>query len=431
MSQNPKILLINPPSICVQNDRLEPPLGILYIASTLRENRYQNIKILDMTGCQNEMDISDKINSICASDIYGISCFSTNYVYVKKIINHLKRIDTAAYIIVGGPHPSGMPDFTIKNSHADAVVVGEGEDIFTDAVAGFTKGSRPKGIFYSNNRTDIDSYCFPARDLVDISTYSRRLAGQPVVSLLSSRGCVYHCVHCNSVVMGGGRKIAMYRSPDNVIKEIKTLRDRFTFYRFNDDHFSGNPNLEGLLTKIKDLDIRFRIFARIEDLNDKTCRLLKEAGCMHVSIGLESMNYDNLRIIGKKEQIGKESNVKIAKDHGLVIRSSFMVGLPYDNDKTINGSFQKAAGLGLDEFAVYPLIPYPGTAVWKYPEKFGYTIINSDFTDYVQMGRNGTTCYALRHKNFSAGDVEKWLQTATELLKQGGVKHMRESEVAR
>lgn len=430
MNRPPKILLITPPSNCVQDDRLEPSLGILYIASTLKKNKYQDISIFDMTGCQNELNISDKIISIPFAEIYGINCFSTNYGYVKKIIDHLRRIAPSAYIIVGGPHPSGMPDFTFKDSNADAVVVGEGEDIFTDLVASFMKGARAKGVFYGQGREDIDSYSFPARDLVDISTYSRKLAGRPVISLLSSRGCVYHCIHCNSIVMGGGSRIVRYRSPDNVLEEIKGLRDLFKFYRFNDDHFSGNPNIEELLIKIKDCDIKFRIFARIEDLDNKMCKLLKEAGCIHVSVGLESLNYDNLRIIGKKRQIGKEVNVKIAKDHGLVIRASFMVGLPYDNDQSIRESFQRAVSLGLDEFAVYPLIPYPGTVVWKYPERFGYTIIHPDFTDYIQMGRNGKTCYALRHKNFSPDDVERWLHVASGLLGQGGIRHMSESVVA-
>lgn len=74
-----KIILINPPSNCVEDDRIEPPLGLLYIISTLRESKYDNISLLDMTGCRDELDISDKINTIPDADVYGISCFSTNY----------------------------------------------------------------------------------------------------------------------------------------------------------------------------------------------------------------------------------------------------------------------------------------------------------------------------------------------------------------
>ena len=108
-----------------------------------------------------------------------------------------------------------------------------------------------------------------------------------------------------------------------------------------------------------------------------------------------------------------------------------MVGLPFDTDETIEQSFTKAAELGIDEFAVYPLIPYPGTAIAKFPERFGYTIENKDFLDYVQIGKDGRTCFALKHKNFNPEDVKRWLGIATQILKSGGVDHMSESEVAK
>ncbi len=430
-SKTPEILLIQPPSNSVEDDRLEPPLGLLYVVSTLLEKNYGNVSLLDMTGCPTEQAIANKIVQIADADYYGISCFTTNYYYVKRIVSHIKERRSTAFVALGGPHPTGMPEVTYQDSGADVVVVGEGEDAFADAIAASLQRADPKGIIYGKGRANIDSYAFPARSVVDTATYSRRILGRPAFSLLSSRGCIHHCIHCNSVVMGGGSTGARYRTPDNVIEEIKTLRDECAYYRFNDDHFSGNPKLEELLLKLRDLDIKFRIFARVEDLDDRTCQLLKAAGCIHVAIGLESLNRDNLRVIGKKHQAGKETNVHIAKAHGLIVRASFMVGLPYDNDQTVLASFREAASLGLDEFAIYPLIPYPGTVVWQHPERFGYSITHTNFTDYVQMGKDGRTCYALRHKNFSPEDVMRWKDVGTDMLCQAGVKHMRASDIAR
>jgi len=255
--------------------------------------------------------------------------------------------------------------------------------------------------------------------------------GHPVLSLISSRGCKHHCVYCNSVVMGGGNKNVRYRSTKNIIEEINSTKESSIYYRFNDDHFTGNPNLEDLLIKMKDLNILFRVFARVEDLNEKNSRLLKEAGCVHVAVGLESLDPSNLQILGKKAQIGHENNVKLAKSVGLVVRSSFMGGLPFDTDKGVEDSFKKAAQLGIDEFAIYPLIPYPGTIIAKFPKKFGYTIEHKNFEDYVQMGKDKKTCFALKHENFNPENVKKWFEMATQILESEGVKHMRESEVAK
>lgn len=431
MNSSVRVVLVNPPSNCVNDDRVEPPLGLLYIAANLRQNGYRDVSICDMSGARSDLEIKEKMGNVPSADVYGISCFCTNYQYAKEVIRHIKSTNRAAYVVIGGPNPSGTPEFTLGDSGADTVVVGEGEDIFKECIDSYVGGSRLVGIQQGVGRLDIDSYAFPARDLVDLATYSRELMGNQVISLLSSRGCKHHCAHCNSVVMGGGNKDVRYRGPDNVIEEIATIRDGFGYYRFNDDHFTGNPNLEELLNRMKEIDITFRIFARIEDLNEKNSRLLKEAGCVHVSVGLESLYAPNLRIIGKKSQAGHEDNVRIAKSNGLVVRSSFMVGLPFDTDETIEQAFTRAAQLGVDEFAVYPLIPYPGTAIAKFPERFGYTIVQKNFTDYVQMGRDGRTSFALRHKDFTPEDVKRWLKVATEILKSNGAKHMSESEVAK
>jgi radical SAM superfamily enzyme YgiQ (UPF0313 family) len=431
MVLNPKIVLITPPSNCVNDDRIEPSLGLLYLASTLQKNNYENISIYDMSGSKSEKEIKDKLSNIPNAEIYGINCFCTNYNYAKNIINHIRKNSKSAYIVIGGPNPSGIPEFTYKDSKADVVVVGEGEDAFKECIDSLMENRKITGILKGIGRTNIDSYAFPARNLIDMKTYSRELLGKPTIAILSSRGCKHHCIHCNSVVMGGGNNSVRYRSADNIIEEIKTLRESYTNYRFNDDHFTGNPDLEELLTKIKDMDTTFRVFARIEDLNEKNSKLLKKAGCVHVSIGLESLYPPNLKILNKISQSGYENNVKIAKAEGLIVRSSFIVGLPFDSDQVIEESFSKAATLGLDEFAIYPLIPYPGTAIAKYPEKFGYSIINETFSDYIQIGKNKKTCYALKHQNFNPEDVQKWYSRGNEILRSYGIKHMSESEVAK
>ena len=425
-----RILLVNPPATCVEDDRMEPPLGLLYVAARAREAGYEDVSVLDMSGCSSEARIAASIDSLPVADVYGLTCFCTNYPYAKKIVAQARKIEPRAGIVIGGPQASGLPEFTLLDSGADAVVVGEGEDAFTEYVDSVAWGKPINGTLRGQPRADIDSYPFPARDLVDLSTYSRRILGHPTISLISSRGCAHRCTHCNSVVMGGGSLSARYRSPDNVAHEVQSLRDAYRHFRFNDDHFTGNRNLEALLERLKDLDIVFRVFARVEDLTERTCALLKQAGCVLVSIGLESLNPDNLKMLGKASQAGKEGNVAIARRRGLTTRASFIVGLPYDSDRSIEENFTKAAALGLDEFSVYALIPYPGTAIARDPAKFGYTIVHTDFTDYVQLGKGRRTCCALQHRNFGPHDVRRWKKMAEAVLESGGCNHMKKSEVA-
>jgi len=431
MQNTTKIVLIMPPSNCVDNDRLEAPLGLLYIASVIRENNYDDVSIFDMSGCKNEQEITNIINSIPSADVYGLTVFCSNHIYAKRCIEKIRNINPQSFIIAGGPNPSAMPELTLKDLNPDVVITGEGEDAFMTVVDRLKSSSQLSKIVIGIGRENIDSYPIPARDLIDTSTYTKMLMDKLTISMITSRGCKNNCLHCNSNVMGGGNPTPRYRSTKNILKEINQLRkDSFKYIRFSDDNFTANPNIGSLLERLAEYDIQFRIFARIEHLDGDTCRLLKEAGCVHVSVGLESLNPDNLRVLGKASQIEKEGNIQIAKDYGLVIRASFMVGLPYDTQQTVERYFNMAEKLPFDEFEILPLIPFPGTRIAKFAERFGYEIINDDFASYVLIGKNRRTTYALKHKNFSPEDVMKWRMMAENILKLKGKCYMKDSKIA-
>jgi len=424
------LVLINPPSLCVDDDRLEPPLGLLYLAAAARKAGHCQVIFEDLSGCRDESETQTRIDAVPEADAYGISSFCTNHEFAKRLVARIRQQTSSAYVVLGGPNPSALPELTMADIGADAVVVGEGEDAFVTCLASHAAGRPLCGVVQGTGREDVDSYPFPARDLVDMGSYSRRLRGEPVISVLSSRGCPHKCAFCNSVVMGGGAARVRYRTADNLMREIATLRGMTRSFRFNDDCFTANPHLGELLTELARLDIVFRVFARVEDLTATTCRALHAAGCVHVAVGLESLNPENLRALGKGRQIGHERNVQLAKDAGLVVRAYFMVGLPHDSDASIQRDFTMAASLGLDEFTVYPLIPYPGTKIAQEPERFGYTIVNGDYRDYIQVGLWGRACYALRHRNFGPEDVKRWKLQADEILLSRGLTRSHQSPVA-
>lgn len=112
-----------------------------------------------------------------------------------------------------------------------------------------------------------------------------------------------------------------------------------------------------------------------------------------------------------------------------------MVGLPYDTDETIDLYFSQAALLPIQEFAVYPLIPYPGTGIAQNASKLHYKILNTDYESYMQMGKNKSAAYCLSYDNphtgnkFGPDEVYSWKNRAEELLEKTMI-HMRFSNVA-
>jgi len=429
-----KIIFINVGTLNINDDHLEPPLGILYLCSNLRKNGYNNISVYDMTGCKTNKEIETKINEIPIADIYSFTTYCTNYINIKKCINQIRNKYPNAFIVLGGPNASALPQYTIEDSKCDFVIVGEGENSLIYLLNEIEK-MPIRNEYYTNLPTwmrileptpykNIDDLPIPSWDLVNLDNYTRVLNGERVISILSSRGCPNRCTHCNSVIMGGGHKIR-FRSVNNIIEEIKYLQSLgYNSFRFNDDNFACRGNLKELTSEIKKLNIKYRIFAHIRDLTDETCKLLSESGCVHISIGIESMNSDNLKFLRKNTNVEiVDVNLRNVKRYGMISRVYFILGLPHDTNETIEKYFFIASLLPFDEYAIYPLLPYPGTEIYKHPEKYGYTIIEKDWTKYYQIGENRSTCFSLDHTNFTHKDVERWLKYVYNLFEKRNKIH--------
>jgi anaerobic magnesium-protoporphyrin IX monomethyl ester cyclase len=429
-----KIAFINVGTIHIDDDNLEPNLGALYIASNLQKNGYIDIQFYDILGCKSEYEMEVKIRNIPIADIYSFTVYCTNYNYVKMCIKSINIKNSSSYIVLGGPNASALPEFTLKDSKCDFVVVGEGEDAFFNIVDKLNYGCEPNingsRIINGISRENIDGLPFPAWSLVNLRDYNRVLDGERVISILTSRGCPNACRHCNSIILGSGKKIR-YRSVENIIEEIKYLQSLgYNNFRCNDDNFVCRPNIKELTIELKKLNIKYRAFAHIKDLTDETCKILADSGCQHIAIGIESMYPKNLKFLRKNTDVEiVDKNLQNVRRYGMISRVYFIVGLPFDTDETIEKYMTIASYLPFDEFVVYPLISYPGTEIWKHPEKYGYTIIDKDFSHYYQIGVGRSTCYVLQHKNFTEKDVERWVNYTNNLLDKSDKVHNSRSNI--
>jgi len=422
-------ILINPPYNGIEDDALEENLGLSYIAGYLRDKNLY-VEIDEMTG---KVPLIERLDKMGDALVYGISYYSTATESVTKIVDYIRSNKQNALIYLGGPHPTALPIATLEKIKVDGVVVGEGEQSFYEIVCSAKAGLPIRGVINGQIIQNMDNIPFPVR-AIDRERFTRRLGNEQCICLLSSRGCPYNCLHCNSLIMGGGNRHIRFRSIANLIDEVRHVKLLgYTKIKFNDDNFTANPDLNALLAAIEKENIEFRVFGRVEHLTEPVCRLLKNAGCSMVSIGIESYNPDNLIFLRKANMSNHFSNLKIAKKYGLVIRASFMVGLPFDTKETIDNYFNKAAEeLEFDEFAVYGLIPYPGTPLYNIPERYHYEITSHDYTKYMQMGKGGESCFVLRYNDgrnaFEPDDVRRWHYQANKILSSRKT-HMRDSDI--
>ncbi|MFW5983180.1 MAG: B12-binding domain-containing radical SAM protein, partial [bacterium] len=232
--------------------------------------------------------------------------------------------------------------------------------------------------------------------------------GKKSASILTSMGCPFNCAFCNSIMF----KKVRFRSPEHVAKEINTLyyHHNISNFRMQDDLFTMKVNRIARIFEFTP-KINYRCFSRADTLTKPVCDLLRKTGCMHVSIGVESGSQEILKNMNKGiNQRDIKKGIKNAKAAGLQVRIYIIVGFPGETNKTIEESIRFIRRLDFDEFAVYPLIPYPGTDLFNNAEKYGITNIDYAYDKYIQIGKNRKAGFTVRTKDFDEGQVRIWRQ---------------------
>lgn len=231
------------------------PLGLGYIAAVLRQEGHKVSLIDPEAYSMNYKELETRIED-GSYDLIGISCTTSSFESARKIARMIRKVSEAP-IVLGGVHASAVPEMILKRTpEFDIIVIGEGEETMLELCNSLkTKNadlSRIEGIAFRKDseivRTpprpfikDLDHLPYPARDLVDLANYRLHAQldyGKRSATVLSSRGCPFHCTFCASYLTTGFRFRA--RSPENVVGEIKYLIDTYgtEYIAFVDDEFT-------------------------------------------------------------------------------------------------------------------------------------------------------------------------------------------------
>ena len=201
-------------------------LGLLYIATFLRSAGYAT-KIIDLNLVYAEVDKLQTIIELMPPKILGISTLTETFPAALKIAQLAKQINPSLYVVMGGAHPSVMPNEVLSHEEVDAVIIGEGEytmrDLADCLIAGKGKLSDIAGLVYKEGAViranperdflnDPDLLPVPDRQLLPIHEYEC-----PATVLASRGGCPYGCRYCavNNIWKGKRR----YRRPEKVVEE--------------------------------------------------------------------------------------------------------------------------------------------------------------------------------------------------------------------
>ena len=379
------ILLINSPG---KISFISPPLGLLYIAAALREDGHK-IYITDYN--LEKLDYSKIINFILEKNIktVGISIVTPKVYNAIELANAIREKLPKISIIAGGPHPTLMSEQLLKDCNAfDYIIQREGEwrvrelinrlekNIPIDDIEGLT--FRKNGKIINNHAQtfiqNLDSLPMPARDLIDILKYSdyMKTGVYPVTTMMTSRGCPFQCIYCSKPVTGFGFRAI---SPENVIKEIESLIDKYGVKEiiFYDDSFTiHRPRLMEICDLIiqKEIKVRWQCETRVNIVDEELLKKMKQAGCYLIAYGIESGSNRVLQLLRKgitTDQVKKA--VDFTKKAGIQVLGYFMLGIPGETEEEIRQTIKFSKNLNID-FAQFSIATaYPGTVLYQIAEE--------------------------------------------------------------
>ena len=353
-----RFLFVSPISD-VWNERKHVPLGLEYLSAVLLQAGHE-VRMFDAAVEDGTLrDLLDREHF----DIVGVTA-TTPLIY-EAWEAALTAKEHGALTILGGTHPTLMPEESLEQPQVDIVVRGEGEDTILEIaevlgrapgelaengqrrlprdpwenVAGITFRSSEGEIISAANRQlrrDLDGLPFPAHQIVDISKYTNM---QPLTdgldpnarayTIITSRGCPYNCIYCSKAITGRSWRP---RTPENVVAEWRWLvRDLgATEIGVTDDSMTTDIDRAKTICRML-IDEGLNTVPwitvhgiRAGDTDLELLDLMKAAGCKRVGFGVESGNQRILDSIKKKQTIDEVRTCLSQRTQGSLTDDGFL-----------------------------------------------------------------------------------------------------------
>jgi len=325
-------------------------------------------------------------------DILAITCVTPNWNKIKKLLkDELKDYyDKNPLVIVGGPHPTAIPETVISFPLIDIVVIGEGELAFSKILKRILANEdfdNIPGVWYKVKSqiiknsppqlvTNLDTLPYPDWDLFAQSHLIKgTLDSGPKVGVFNtSRGCPYSCTYCSTslyrTLYEHEKVFHREKTPERIIDEIEEKYRRFQFSEiaFLDETFIVNLDRLKRIGKLykRKINLPFIAMTRPETLTHESLSLLRDMGIKKLSIGIECGNEEYRkkmlnRKISNQDLIEK---FKLIRYYNIKTQTTNMIGLPFETKDMVLETIELNKKLEPNRIDVYIFQPLPGTKMF-------------------------------------------------------------------
>ncbi len=382
--------------VALINPRVEPrqhiPINLLTLAGFVDD--ICDVRVFDPEIDDKSLaDIKD-----FQPDLLGFTAMTQTFARAKELVQILRKDLPDRRYIMGGIHPTVLPDVVLQESGVDAVVVGEGEYTLKELIE-----DRPpetiQGLHYAGHANptrpliaNLDELPLPAyhrmpdfeKYMIPPGTIRGTWQKRGTIALMSARGCPARCIFCNSHIMFG-RKIRR-RSVSNMISEIELILRNYgrTSFWFADDTFTLQKEwVRDFCERASRLSITWGCQVRSDTVSDEMVDFLKLGGCAQVDIGVESGSDRVLKLLQKGTT--RERHLKafeILRRKKLRAMGTFIIGTPGETreDVMLTKSLVQEAKPAFALF--FFMMPYPGSAVYEMAEQHNLWL----HKDYTKLG---------------------------------------------
>jgi anaerobic magnesium-protoporphyrin IX monomethyl ester cyclase len=406
-----KVALVKPyqPAVC---NGMSPPLGVLYLAASLRRQLEQRVAVQALDARLYSLSPEEVVRNVRDADVVGLSVENLEARVAKEIAVLLKRLDPSKIVVVGGPYAHYRGEEVLETCpDIDWAFDGESDLVFPEAIRRLADGEPFDGIRGMHFRRDgeivnpvgvdtvldLDALPIAAWDLVDFEAYGdaqsfnvwrkKRLYG----SLFTSRGCPYKCAYCHDIF---GKKFR-WRSAEHVLREITMLVDQYGVEEFQivDDIFNlHKPRLKKIFAGLEErygvgrLRFCFPNGLRGDILTEDVLQTLKRGGTYEITVAIETVTPRLQTLVQKNLDIPKVGNfIDYCWKEGILVRGFFMLGFPTESVKELLSTVWYALRSHLTFAAFFTVIPQPETPLYdlaKNADEKALAQVNQD--DYYQ-----------------------------------------------
>ncbi|MCL2628917.1 MAG: B12-binding domain-containing radical SAM protein [Oscillospiraceae bacterium] len=413
MYQGINVLLIYPDFIEKTKNKRGIPgnynEGLASISAVLKEAGH-DVCLYHQTYMPDKKEFVQKVGEF-KPDIIGIAIRTSALSYATQMALWLDEEFSDIFVMAGMYHASLAPSEVISLRGIDAVCIGEGEYPCRDFVSYFAENGKLDleaesfwvkdldGTVHKNPVrayiADLDELPFPDLDLFDYpNLYSNKL--QQTAEVILGRGCVYSCTYCANAELRNlypeKAGYTRFRSPENAIRLLERVLEKdpkIECFSFNDAILNVFEDwfYEFAALYKERIGKKFVCNLRVELINEKMVKVLAEAGCYLVTIGIESGN-EELRTKYLKRTMKNDHIISVShmlKNAGIIVNTYNIIGLPYETPKMSLETIKLNAQMHTDNIVISYFYPYPQTKILEIAEEAGFIDVTINRNDPVRL----------------------------------------------